>query len=58
MDHEHDDVPVLSADETQAREYCRDCGRRTDWRPATKTETGQWTEDELNEIKAAAGRAN
>lgn len=29
--HKADVVPVMSADETQAREYCKVCGWRSDW---------------------------
>lgn len=53
QNHEHDLVKVLSADETQARDYCRDCGFRSEWQdpPAELT---PWTEAELEEIKARA----
>lgn len=30
--HEHDIVSVMSADETQVRDYCRACGHRGPWR--------------------------
>lgn len=60
QDHEHDTVPVMSADETQVRLYCRSCGHRGEWRDVDLTSMRTWTEDELEEIKrtAAAGGAS
>jgi hypothetical protein len=31
QDHEHSLVWVTSPDTTQARQYCRECGHRTEW---------------------------
>ena len=50
---EHDLVWQLSGDESTARQKCRRCSYRTDW-DVPPAELTPWTEDELNEIKAAA----
>lgn len=49
QDYEHSLVWVTSPDTTQARQYCRECGHRTEWQelPPELAPHGDLLEDDL-----------
>jgi hypothetical protein len=56
-DHEHDLVWVTSPGETQARQYCKDCGYRSEWQELPP-ELQPLTTEEAAPIREAYGNAD